>query len=100
VCTPQGGDMSKVTKKSRDPVVQMSSKDTTPEGVELITKQVLIEIEIKVPHSGAHGTFIKGDRTVLDAGIAKELIRCGYAVECSRATGFEVATTKQTTERR
>ncbi len=62
------------------------AKGKTKEQTEIEVKKEFSQVKILVTHAGTHGSFVKGDKPVLEKSIADELERCGYGEIISTAT--------------
>lgn len=61
-----------------------------------------VKVRVNVAHAGSHGSFIKGDETLLNADVAKRLEKVGY-VEILKKSGSQeegTATNKKDKEER
>jgi hypothetical protein len=50
-----------------------------------------VKVRVNVAHAGPHGSYIKGDETLLDSDVAKRLERVGY-VEILKSGSKEEST--------
>ena len=76
------------------------AEPTQSENAPLEVSQTLAHVKVLVPHSGPHGSFVKGDTPIMERSVALELARCGYAEVLSTATELETATPKEAVEKR